>query len=216
MGARLGRFIGKLHGSTHGVADFAQQIDNRGIQQVRFDMQYCAMEKLLESIGCDDWAVLGRRSFELGEKYLSPGKCVIMGDLWPRSILADASRYSIRIIDWEFAHFGRPAQDIAHLAAHCWMMAHRASSELDKTSILSLWAAFIDSYRETLGAEWTALWDAGEHRDASVHFGCEIVMRTMGPFQNGYLYEDLEARSPAIREAVKCAVRHIRKPDSVF
>jgi hypothetical protein len=65
------------------------------------------------------------------------GVCLIMGDLWPRSVLvgppeagapppATAPPPRQWVIDWELCHWGNPAQDTAHLAAHAWMLHHAA------------------------------------------------------------------------------------------
>jgi hypothetical protein len=102
-----------------------------------------------------------------------PGVCLVMGDLWPRSVLVThedtlqlepvlpapgasgegarnanqgntagagprrpvaqvASQLSPAaerqwLIDWEMCHWGNPAQDVAHLAAHAWMLHHAAT-----------------------------------------------------------------------------------------
>jgi hypothetical protein len=102
-----------------------------------------------------------------------PGMCLVMGDLWPRSILithedtlhlepvlpaqggsGEGARNAVQsdtagagprlpaahvaaqlppaaerqwLIDWEMCHWGHPAQDVAHLAAHAWMLHHAAT-----------------------------------------------------------------------------------------
>ena len=58
------------------------------------------------------------------------GFVLIHGDLWLRSILLSSSSTSNSsnstptpwLIDWELTHWGNPAQDISHLAAHLWMI----------------------------------------------------------------------------------------------
>lgn len=154
VGRRLGKFVGLLHRRSHGCADFMRTIDNRSVQAVRRKVQYDATAALLASAGIDDPELPAHRAEELGCRYLEPGKCLIMGDLWPRSILVDAGPNTVRLIDWEFAHFGRPAQDVAHLAAHIWMMAHRAADKNGRASLVAAWDAFVCSYRESLGREY--------------------------------------------------------------
>ncbi|MCB9267557.1 MAG: phosphotransferase, partial [Lewinellaceae bacterium] len=118
LGAELGCFLGRLHASTAGNQAIAGSINNREIQQTRLKVQYATVRERLKKTGIGNATELGRRAEELGKKYLTKGKCLIMGDLWPRSILLDNERKQARLIDWEFAHYGRPAQDVAHFIAH--------------------------------------------------------------------------------------------------
>lgn len=104
-----------------------------------------------------DLESLASRMEAFGERLRTPGECLIMGDLWPRSVLvaqtcpadgnvggegppADGEMPDtvgnkspcsaspvLKIIDWEMCHWGRPAQDIAHFAAHVWMWWHQAT-----------------------------------------------------------------------------------------
>jgi len=210
-GKRLGAFIGKLHHLSAGDSHLAKTFDNRPIQQTRLEVQYRSVEELLKRAGTGDYLMLGSRAEQLGEKYVSPGKCLTMGDLWPRSVMLDDRQDSLRIIDWEFAHFGRPAQDVAHLAAHCWMLKHQAPSQQKKEAVEMFWLAFKESYLHALGEKSVELWDADEKKEASVHFGCEILVRTVGDFQESYLYAGLPADSAHIKEAVLYAASSIRE-----
>ena len=38
--------------------------------------------------------------------------------------------------------------------------------------------------------------------DASIHFGSEILVRTIGPFKQSYLYDDLSPNDPILNEAI--------------
>ena len=211
-GQRLGAFVGRLHGETTGDQQLQEKIDNRPIQETRLEVQYNAIGALLAEYGTTDAEVLGEKAVELGEKYLTPGRCVIMGDLWPRSIMVKDAGESIRLIDWELAHYGRPTQDIAHLAAHWWMMVQRVSSEEAKETLRAAWERFIESYRQAMGDRFAILWDDTEQQDAVIHFGCEVLVRTIGRFREGYLYEGLENGSDPIQQAVEMAVHYLRKP----
>jgi hypothetical protein len=136
-----------------------------------------------------------------------------MGDLWPPSVLVQGT--DLRLIDWELAHYGRPLQDVAHWRAHLWMQKHRAPSAAVADAVDSLWDAFLTAYRDALGNAEAALWTAQEKRDATVHFGAEILVRAVGPFQGGYVYDGLSPNQPAIQEAVQTGADALRAPDSV-
>ena len=212
-GRTLGAFVGSLHRASLGDARLAARFRNLVIQETRLDVQYRAVAEMCASGGVPDAPVLGATAVALGEMLLAPGRCLLMGDLWPASILVTPE--GLRLIDWEFAHFGRPLQDVAHLAAHLWMHAHRAPDAARADAALTLLGAFLQAYRRALGPAHAALFDAGELRGCAVHFACEILVRTTGPFRDGYLYEGLPPDAPPIREAVAVAAEHLRRPDRV-
>ena len=56
----------------------------------------------------------------------------------------------------------------------------------------------------------------GDARDAALHAGCEILVRTVGAFQEGYVYDGLAPDAPAIREAVACAAAWMRSDDATL
>ena len=124
-----------------------------------------------------------------------------MGDLWPYSILLGSSE--IRLIDWELTHFGRPAQDVAHLAAHLWMMSHRAACQARKDRIGRFRRSFMKTYNEQVRKYAPALITEEDRRDFQIHFGAEILARTLGNFQKNYLYDGLSPEHPVIQEAVR-------------
>lgn len=240
LGRRLGAFIGRLHAATYGDEASAEDFDNRPMQETRLAVQYRGVADMLRTAGVDDAEALGARAESLGEALLEPGRCLTMGDLWPPSVLvggdgrrpdrrerperseeglsgAEGSRKPswMRLIDWELAHYGRPLQDVAHWWAHLWMQQHRAPSPAVADAIEGVKASFLDAYREALGEVRGALWTDRETRDAAVHVGAEILVRAVGPFQEGYLYAGLGADHPAVQEAVATAVHHLRSPEEV-
>jgi hypothetical protein len=48
-----------------------------------------------------------------------------------------------------------------------------------------------------------------DERDFQIHFGAEILARTLGNFQKNYLYDGLAPEHPVIREAAREACRWI-------
>lgn len=210
-GENIGGFIGRLHAQSCNQADFAQYFNNFAIQKTRWEVQYCAIGDLLAKANIPDARTLGQKAEALGEKYLTPGKTLVMGDLWPPSVMPTAP--GLRIIDWEFAHYGYPTQDIAHFAAHLWMLAHRAKTAEIAQQANHLLNAFLRSYTEALGETRQQLLDSEEWQDCAVHFAAEILVRTVGRFQSGYLYDGLSLEAPEIQEAVEMAASHLRFPE---
>jgi tRNA A-37 threonylcarbamoyl transferase component Bud32 len=211
FGATIGNFIGTLHARTFGDEGLAASFDNGAMQRVRLEVHYRPIAALCREAGFPDAGALGRAARELGETLQGPGVCLTMGDLWPASIIVAPS--GLRVIDWELAHFGQPFQDVAHLAAHLWMHAHRAPLPAAAERARACLAGFLESYGATLGSLLPRLLGDDGMRRCAVHFGCEILARTLGSFQDGYLYQGLAQDSTILREAVSVAVQHLRAPE---
>lgn len=134
--------------------------NNLTVQQVRQAVQYGSMRTTLAAVVSEcglevevpDSAVgaVGAACEALGallvracdDAHATPqdaavNMCFTMGDLWPRSVLVDAAavdRLRLWVIDLEFSHVGSPAQDVAHFAAHAWMLHHVARTHSSNSS----------------------------------------------------------------------------------
>jgi hypothetical protein len=139
---------------------------------------------------------------------LTSRKVIIMGDLWPRSVIVSDAK--LRIIDWELAHYGKPAQDVGHFSAHLWMLAHRAATPSISKSISFHERCVLRAYRKSLGSDFEMVFGREGFDESSIHFGCENPCAHVGIFQAGYVYEGLPVGDPAIVEAVDIATSHIR------
>jgi len=212
-GKLLGRFISALHLESFADPELAVDFDNSAIQRSRLELQYAAVGDMCRKAGVADADELGRKAVVLGEQFQDPGVCIIQGDLWPPSILfADDG---LRIVDWELTHYGHPAQDVGHLPAHLWMHVHRAATSKAARRAGATLRDFLNTYRSELGSRYDEIFGAESVRQSTIHFGAEILMRTVGPFQDGYLYEGLTVDDPVLQEAVQVAARHIRSPERV-
>lgn len=205
----LGAFIARLHTASAANPELMTSLNNIEVQRTRAEVQYNALAAWLDEHERGDGrgASPQRRDAAarlraLGQRFLKPGRCLIMGDLWPRSILVSA-RDTLVIIDWEFAHFGHPAQDVGHLCAHLWLAWCREPSERWPAQI----EAFVTSYREHAPelARDDALWST-----ASEHFGAEILARTVGAFADPTFTDEMIAR------AVEVASSAITESDDGF
>ena len=212
-GEIIGNFIGNLHSLSFYRKDLAADFENISIQKTRLNLQYKAIAPLLKQAGIEDYQILGDKVSKLGEKYLQKGKNVIMGDLWPASIIPVTS--GLRIIDWELAHYGYPAQDLAHFAAHLWMKSERAKTKTEAKELEHMLTCFFDSYVCALGSNRQYILNSQEIIDCSLHFAAEILVRTIGNFQTGYLYDGLTLTSPPIQKAIQTAVNHLRSPENL-
>ncbi len=158
----LGAFIGALHRFTDGDLELAETFVNTDVQRVRKAIQYDELGTLLAGRAHAKAAAFDAKARALGEALMQPGTCLTHGDLWPASVLTTAS--GVRVIDWEFTHYGRPAQDIGHWLAHAWL------AKAD---------ALRDGFLETYGAI-----DDTTRAQSCVHAGCEILMRSIGRFSD--------------------------------
>ncbi|MEZ4270141.1 MAG: aminoglycoside phosphotransferase family protein [Myxococcota bacterium] len=212
---RVGKFIGTLHQKTVSHTDLARYFNNQPIQLSRQELQYRSVASICQAMGLDDWQHLGQQAMILSQRLLQPGRTLTMGDLWPRSILIDQN--TSYLIDWEFCHYGNPLQDVAHLAAHLWMLCqvaeHRTEHATAPTRRLDY---FLSAYRQALNRTFASLWDQETQTLCAVHFGCEILTRILGPFKHGYIYEGMDDSHPLIRQAANIAVKHLRAPQSSF
>ena len=213
IGRIVGAFIGGLHACSHNDQKMAQAFYNAPIQRVRLESHYRGIRDLCLRAGLPDADALGREAVAFGELLQQPGLCVIMGDLWPRSLLITAK--GVRIIDWEFAHYGRPAQDVGHLAAHLWIHYHCAPNDQAAAQAQAALHAFLTHYRLALGPRFETLFGPAGARESAIHFGAEVLVRALGTFQNGYLYEGLSPDEAKVKEAVEVAAAHLRAAESV-
>lgn len=176
-GRTLGGWLGTLHARSsvsERREEFAGRIDNTAIQKVRSEVQYRGLAAMLDDPRFDEPAewVASRFSGCAGE-------CMILGDLWPASLLLNGDSWGV--IDLEFAHWGFPEQDLAHLLAHLrmWALCSENSAPVEEFA-----AELTDAYFEVFS------WQAENFKAANVHFGFEILARAIGPFRSGYLFEN--------------------------
>ena len=182
----LGQFIGALHSKTYSNTFYADRFDNHPVQETRFRVQYKLLSEKLAARNDDISRLAAERCEELGRILLQPGKCLLMGDLWPPSLLW-TPKNKIRIIDWEFTHYGRPLQDLAHFCAHCIM--HQAIAlPQQKELFFDIWKGMLEGYRKSTDRLFTELMDSKEKHWFPVHTGAEILARTIGAFSDGYLF----------------------------
>ena len=69
------------------------------------------------------------------------------------------------------------------------------------------------SYRKATGHTHEQLWQPSYCVDAAIHFGAEIIVRTIGPFQQGYLFDGLSIDTPILQGAIQYAAQCIREPE---
>lgn len=163
--SRVGSWLANLHNATIDLPQY-KYWNNIAIQESRRRNQYEALAH--KDIFPEQ---LKQRLLGLGTQLCEQGICCIMGDLWPPSILIDSDNFWV--IDWEFSHYGRPLQDVAHLCAHLDLQASQGViSPKSKTIFLE---SYLSLAKEKLHDDIFSSW-------ASVHYAAEILMRIQGIF----------------------------------
>jgi len=182
----LGRGIGQLHAATWGPDDHG--LANRAVQGTRHEVQYRQVPSWLAANGHDPR--LGDPVVALGERLRdASGRCLVMGDLWPASVLVRPGG-DWALIDWELCHHGQPLQDVAHLLAHLRLLApsDEVAEGWGKALSIGYWAT-------------SPAWPTSLHRDALLHEAAELLARSVGSFP---LFDDGD---PRIEQMVAVAVR---------
>lgn len=171
-GASVGFWLGQLHGKSWGVAALAQRMNNQSIQKTRFEVQYNALGSWLSPEQRLQYPLAVGMATAMGLRFWrGQGSCLIMGDLWPASVLVRDG--ALVVIDWEMSHFGQPGQDVGHLLAHLRLM--------DTMGADAFAQAFVPAYFLALQSQ-DARWRAHMFDDATRHMGMEILTRTIGAF----------------------------------
>ena len=193
LGRALGQALGRLHARSACSPAWALDMAQPSIQRTRAAIQYDALASWSGRHGVALSASLIQRASALGQRLLEPGVALIMGDLWPPSILVAATP---ALIDWEFAHWGRPEQDLGHLIAHLALARALGARQAPKLgcALLERWA---DSAREH-GLDPRIAHEA--MRWGVTHASCEVLIRVLGPFA-------APAPAPALLALARAAAR---------
>ncbi len=75
-----------------------------------------------------------------------------------------------------------------------------------------IWRAFWSGYKSGAGPKIEQLFDGDELADVGVHIGTEILMRTFGPFKEGYVYQSFDKTHPILTEAKEMTIKFIIEP----
>jgi 5-methylthioribose kinase len=210
IGKSIGTFIANIHKYSANQSDLGLQFLNQRIQKTRLEVLYQNVKMYAQKAHLENVDDVGNAALAYGKLLQAPGNVIIMGDLWLPSIIVSGEE--LRIIDWELSHYGRPSQDVGHLAAHLWMHTHRPPSKFTADNARLILQGFLESYRTTLGKDFDQIFGVDGVQESSIHFGSEILARTVGYFQTGYLYQGLDWNHPDIQQAAQTAARHILNP----
>lgn len=194
--AQLAQYLRALHEATRGRAD--PLLANRAMRELNHQHMYVipiqadnglVLEDFEPSLPAaarelrEDDSYL-RLVAEIGERYLSDGKCLLHGDYFPGSWLTTDD--GLRVIDPEFCFFGDPEFDVGVCIAHLRLARRPWSDAL----------AILESYGIA----------SIDRRLLSQYSGCEVMRRLIGyaqlPLPPG------EWRADLLRASSRCVQTH--------
>lgn len=178
VAGRLGRTLGEWHRSTRGVTLPAELDDTEPFELLRVDPYYRTVARRVPAVAAPVTA--------LAERMLTRRECLVHGDFSPKNILVGPGSHTW-VIDFEVAHRGDPAFDLAFLLTHLLMksvhLPHKARG-LDECA-----RSFVAAYRDSAGAELVPPWSY-----VFGHVGCLLLARVRGKSPAEYLTEPERAQ----------------------
>jgi len=192
----LGRVLGTVHASAADDADLRAAFGSiRPFEQLRLDPYHRATTERHPEVADEIEAELERVS--------GVRRTLVHGDYSPKNVLvADA----VWVIDFEVAHWGDPAFDVAFMASHLCIKA--VYNDCDCDQYLDALEAVRAAYREAAG--WTV------ERDAVRELAVLVLARVDGKSPVEYVEEGPTAESlrrvatTALREGVTTFEEFVR------
>ncbi|HEX3813404.1 MAG TPA: phosphotransferase [Mycobacteriales bacterium] len=166
VAAGLGSALGALHNAPTDTAPWLDQ--PAAFRALRVDPYHYAVAERLPSVAAPVLALAA----EMENRH----RCFVHGDYSPKNVLVGDGAFWI--IDFEVAHLGDPAFDLAFLLNHLLLKAVYRPQDHD--SYRRCATAFLDAYALT-GAP------AAVDRHLAAHLGCLMVARTVGKSPAEYL-----------------------------
>lgn len=217
----LGYVVGRMHGASFvkGMSAWCGDMLNMSVQRVRQEVQYRGVRRWLEAESCaaDVIDEVSQASEALGDVFAGRdgGVCFVMGDLWPGSILVQEEARTLSWIDWEFAHWGYPGQDVGHWLAHLWLCGDKIENGARGDEFKRASRVFLEGYTRGLAHDDAVFLSEGEYaRQGVIHYGVEILARALGPFQTDPAHWSVRKKERAlslvvsiIRDARLCKSR---------
>jgi len=172
VASRLGEILADWHRSTLDGVGLPARVRSgaEAFEQLRVDPFYRTIAR--------GHPELATRVLALADAMADRRRCLVHGDFSPKNILVgDAGCW---VIDFEVAHYGDPAFDLAFMLCHLTLKAlHRPqdAAALDRCAV-----TFAECYERSVGAELGPDWPY-----VMAHVGCLVLARVRGKSPAPYL-----------------------------
>jgi aminoglycoside phosphotransferase (APT) family kinase protein len=184
VATRLGEVLAAWHGASGAARVVAAQFDDaEAFDQLRVDPYYRAIMARHPGLASEIAGYIDRMQ--------STHRCVVHGDYSPKNVLVGVG--GMWVIDFEVAHLGDPAFDLAFMLNHLLLKAmHRPA---DTNAYERCAFAFWNAYRARVPAGF-----AGPTSYVLGHVGCLMLARVDGKSPAEYLLplEQAKARTLSI------------------
>ncbi|MGW6129063.1 phosphotransferase family protein [Cellulomonas sp. NPDC055163] len=159
----LARWLARYHRLTFGVLpEFAGENSLERYKRYKTQMQYGDVAGRLSPAA-------GGALQSLSSRYASQRTCLVHGDLNSANVLVGGCGARVTVFDFEQAHVGSPAFDIAYLLAEVVVAAH------ERGATAALAREFLCAYQD----EWGE--GAVSEQDVTEHLAGQILYRFWGP-----------------------------------
>ncbi|KAJ2890955.1 hypothetical protein GGI21_006000 [Coemansia aciculifera] len=159
--ARVGEWVARLHAFGFENSEVHSYFVNKPARDLLNGLMYDMTAKAIEEhTGFEDKRELADRIMQLKTELRQKktnggdGECTLLfGDLWPGSILYDAGKRVINLLDFEFADVGLIYGDLGHFVAHLlplhFMRSKSYNPNTDTKAPHSV-VAFLSAYKQTM------------------------------------------------------------------
>lgn len=192
LGRVLGTLLAGWHVGTARALPLAEFADTSVFEQLRVDPFHRTVAERHPDLSI--------HVEEVAARLLETKSCLVHGDFSPKNILVAPARDEVWVLDWEVAHIGDPAFDLAFMLTHLVLKAVHRSTHAGKYRDTA--EAFLDGYGAAAGAEGLR----GSHRLAA-QVGCLLLARVDGKSPAGYL-------TPGERDRVRVLGRALLRAPS--
>jgi hypothetical protein len=178
VAGRLGTVLGRWHAGTAGDPEIQRRFGGiEAFDQLRIDPFYGWVSSqhpdLTPAIAATVVEMLARPS------------CLVHGDFSPKNVLLGPA--TTWVIDWEVAHYGDPAFDVAFLLTHLICKSlHRPAATTDYRAAAD---TFVERYLATTGS--AVAWDESH---VAAQTACLVLARIDGKSPAAYLDRAAQAR----------------------
>jgi 5-methylthioribose kinase len=174
---RSGALLGVVHAATAGDERVAAVFgDQTPLVQGRVDPYH--------RTAAAKNAYVAERVFAEVERLLATRRALVLGDWSPKNLLAYPDR--VLALDFEVAHYGDPAFDVAFMLTHLVLKGvHRPAA---RPLLRDAAHAFLDGYREAAGGA------AAHDADVVAELGCLLLARVDGKSPAEYLTDEARRR----------------------